>query len=181
VAAATTTTTTMTWWTVSHSCACIGSPCLRHCVHGDPIGALDMVEQRHFEAALQQTRRSVSVEEVARYDALSITLQQGSGMLEQTDTTAIDGHDGDGTAAAAAVHSGAAGGGGDAASLPKIDYDPAGDGATAAAPADDGGADGISEAHRELYREGCVGSFVLPQPALWRFARPRGFDWKSPM
>jgi hypothetical protein len=23
---------------VSHSCACIGSPCLRHCVHGDPIG-----------------------------------------------------------------------------------------------------------------------------------------------
>jgi hypothetical protein len=23
---------------VSHSCACIGSPCLRHCVHGAPIG-----------------------------------------------------------------------------------------------------------------------------------------------
>jgi hypothetical protein len=24
---------------VSHSCACIGSPCLRHCVHGASIGA----------------------------------------------------------------------------------------------------------------------------------------------
>jgi hypothetical protein len=24
--------------TVSHSCACIGSPCLRHCVHGASIG-----------------------------------------------------------------------------------------------------------------------------------------------
>jgi hypothetical protein len=23
---------------VSHSCACIGSPCLRRCVHGAPIG-----------------------------------------------------------------------------------------------------------------------------------------------
>jgi hypothetical protein len=23
---------------VSHSCACIGSPCLRHCVHGASIG-----------------------------------------------------------------------------------------------------------------------------------------------
>jgi hypothetical protein len=26
---------------VSHSCACIGSPCLSHCVHGASIGADD--------------------------------------------------------------------------------------------------------------------------------------------
>jgi hypothetical protein len=31
---------------VSHSCTCIGSPCLRHCVHGAPIGSL----QRHGRA-----------------------------------------------------------------------------------------------------------------------------------
>jgi hypothetical protein len=31
---------------VSHSCACIGSPSLRHCVHGDPIGPLDAAEHR---------------------------------------------------------------------------------------------------------------------------------------
>eukprot|EP01047_Picozoa_sp_COSAG01_P066113 COSAG01_NODE_9064_length_2564_cov_2.841849_4_plen_138_part_00 len=137
------------------------------------------MEQRHFEAALQQTRRSVSADEVARYDALSSTLQQGSGMLEQTDTAAIDGQDGDDAAAAAAAHSGAAGGGGDGASLPKIDYGPAAGGATAAAPADGGGADGISEAHRELYREGCASRCLLSPPC--DAPGRAGFDWKSPM
>jgi hypothetical protein len=33
---------------VSHSCACIGSPCLRHCVHGASIGASDV---RHCAAS----------------------------------------------------------------------------------------------------------------------------------
>jgi hypothetical protein len=28
-------------WAVSHSCTCIGSPCLRHCVHGASIGACE--------------------------------------------------------------------------------------------------------------------------------------------
>jgi hypothetical protein len=40
---------------VSHSCACIGSPCLRHCVHGASIGASD-VRHRAASACLLQLR-----------------------------------------------------------------------------------------------------------------------------
>jgi hypothetical protein len=36
---------------VSHSCACIGSPCLSQCVHGAPIGGggLSVLEDFFFE------------------------------------------------------------------------------------------------------------------------------------
>jgi hypothetical protein len=50
----TTGTPSSTWTptaTVSRSCACIGSPCLRHCVHGASIGVLSRSE---FERGLRR-------------------------------------------------------------------------------------------------------------------------------
>lgn len=35
---------------VSHFCACIGSPCLRQCVHGAPIGAHGHLESKCWHA-----------------------------------------------------------------------------------------------------------------------------------
>jgi hypothetical protein len=55
---------------VSHSCACIGSPCLKHCVHGAAIGGTEPLTWRQLQKRKEAEKDRMRQEAFERMQAV---------------------------------------------------------------------------------------------------------------